>query len=193
MCLVHVDVNIVASGCMAFARPSSAAVLGFSCIELHTPDLEQVVQEDHKSRAQKRKDKHTKTTRHTSPQERTRTDKHLNKNSKTEGSGRVQNQFKFKTTATSSSRQLQPSSKNMQQTCYDPQLQGCLIWHCHLSDPFTATSLDHRCTLVQVTCNHIQDTYNTLQNHLKNRAVKTVDKLNCTTMTTEKKTVATVQ
>ena len=107
MCLVHVDVNIVASGCMAFARPSSAAVLGFSCIKLHTPDLEQVVQEDHNSRAQKRKDKHTKTTRHTSPQERTRTDKHLNKNSKTEGSGRVQNQFKttstkftFKTTST---------------------------------------------------------------------------------------------
>ena len=60
MCLVHVDVNIVASGCMAFARPSSAAVLGFSCMELHTPDLEQVVQEDHNSRAQKRKDKHTK-------------------------------------------------------------------------------------------------------------------------------------
>ena len=55
MCLVHVDDNIVASGCMAFARPSSAAVLGFSCI-----DLEQVVQEDHNSRAQKRKDKHTK-------------------------------------------------------------------------------------------------------------------------------------
>ena len=100
MCLVHVDVNMVASGCMAFARPSSAAVLGFSCIKLHTLDLEQVVQEDHNSRAQKRKDKHTKTTRHTSPQERTRTDKHLNKNSKTEGSGRVQNQFKFKTTST---------------------------------------------------------------------------------------------
>ena len=55
MCLVHVDVNIVASGCMAFARPSSAAVLGFSCIKLHTTDLEQVVQEDHNSRAQKRK------------------------------------------------------------------------------------------------------------------------------------------
>ena len=101
MCLVHVDVNIVASGCMAFARPSSAAVLGFSCIKLHTPDLEQVLQEGHNSRAQKRKDTHTKTTRHTSPQERARTDKHLNKNSKTEGSGRVQNQFKFKTTATS--------------------------------------------------------------------------------------------
>ena len=64
-----------------------------------------------------------------------------------------------------SSRQLQPSSNQLQvqdnfnqvprtcnkQTGYDPQLQGCLIWHCHLSDPFTATSLDHRCTLVQVT------------------------------------------
>ena len=160
MRLVHVDVNIVASGGMAFARPSSAAVLGFSCIKLHTPNLEQVVQEDHNSRAQKRKDKHTTTTRHTSPQERTRSDKHLNKNSKTEGSGRVPNQFKFKTTSTSSSRQLQPQVQDNfnqvprtcnKQTCYDPQLQGCLIWHCHLSDPFTATSLDHRCTLVQVT------------------------------------------
>ena len=40
---------------MAFARPSSATVLGFSCIKLHTTDLEQVVQEDHNSRAQKRK------------------------------------------------------------------------------------------------------------------------------------------
>ena len=179
VCLVHVDVNLVASGCMAFARP---------CMELHTPDLEQVVQEDHNSRAQKRKDKHTKTTRHTSPQERTKTDKHLNKNSKTEGSGRVKRQFKFKTTSTSSSRQLQPQVQDNfnqvprtcnKQTCYDPQLQGCLIWHCHLSDPFTATSLHHRCTLVQVTYNHIQDTYNTLQNHLKNRAVKTVDKFNC--------------
>ena len=54
MCLVHVDDNIVASGCMAFARPSSAAVLGFSCIKLHTTDLEQVVQEDHNSIPQKR-------------------------------------------------------------------------------------------------------------------------------------------
>jgi len=72
---------------------------------------------------------------------------------RTEHSGRVQQQVKFKTTSTSSSRQLQPSSKNMQQTnmlCYDPQLQGYFIWHCHLShDPLAATSLDHRCTLVQ--------------------------------------------
>ena len=195
MCLVHVDVNIVASGCMAFARPSSAAVLGFSCIKLHTPDLEQVFQEGHNSRAQKRKDTHTKTTRHTSPQERARTDKHLNKNSKTEGSGRVQNQFKFKTTATSSSRQLQlqvqdnfnqvPRTRN-KQTCYDPQLQGISCGIAILQTLLAAPSLDHRCTLVQVTYNHIQDTYNTLQNHLKNRAVKTVDKLNCRTMTTEK-------
>ena len=155
---------------MAFARPSSAAVLGFSYI-----DLEQVVQEDHNSKAQKRKDKHTKTTRHTSPQERTRTDKHLNKNSNTEGSGRVQNQFKFKTTSTkfkststSSSRQLQPSSKNMQQTnmlCYDPQLQGYFIWHCHLShDPLAATSLDHRCTLVQVTYNAFKSSATSCKN-----------------------------
>ena len=54
------------------------------------------------------------------------------------------------------------------QTCYDPQLQGCFIWHCHLShDPLAATSLDHRCTLVQVTYKNVQDKYNMLQNHLK--------------------------
>ena len=46
MCLVHVDDNIVASGCMAFARPSSAAVLGFLYIKFHTPVVEQVVHED---------------------------------------------------------------------------------------------------------------------------------------------------
>ena len=88
----------------------------------------------------------------------------------------------------SSSRQLQkPSSKNMQQTnMLWSSAAGYFMWHCHPSDPFAALSSDHRCTLVQVTYNHIQDTYNTLQNHLKNRAVKTVDKLNCRTMTTEK-------
>ena len=78
---------------------------------------------------------------------------------RTEHSGRVQRQVKFKTTSTkfkSTSTKFQinfnqvPRTCN-KQTCYDPQLQGCLIWHCHLSDPFTATSLDHRCTLVQVT------------------------------------------
>ena len=79
MCLVHVDVNIVASGCMAFARPSSAAVLGFSCIKLHTTDLEQVVQEDQTAEhSRERTSTPKKNTRHTSPQERTKTDKHLN-------------------------------------------------------------------------------------------------------------------
>ena len=105
-----------------------------------------------KTKQQSTEEKRTstpKTTRHTSPQERTRTDKHLNKNSKTEGSRRVQIQFKFKFKFKTTSNQF-PRTCN-KQTCYDPQLQGCLIWHCHLSDPFTATSLDHRCTLVQVT------------------------------------------
>ena len=60
MCLVHVDDNIVASGCMAFARPSSAAVLGFLCIKFHTTVLEQVVHEDQTAEHRREKDKHTK-------------------------------------------------------------------------------------------------------------------------------------
>ena len=60
----------------------------------------------------------------------------------------------------SSSRQSQdqvPSTCN-KQTCYDPQLQGIFIWLCHLShDPFAATSLDHRYTLVQIKCMTFQD------------------------------------
>jgi hypothetical protein len=55
---------------------------------------------------------HQKATQHTSPQERTRTNKHLNKNPKTEEFRRSS-----KTSSISSSRQLQkPNSKNMQQT-----------------------------------------------------------------------------
>ena len=87
-----------------------------------------------KTKQQSTEEKRTstpKTTRHTSPQERTRTDKHLNKNSKTEGSRRVQIQFKFKFKFKTTSNQF-PRTCN-KQTCYDPQLQGCLIWHCHLS------------------------------------------------------------
>ena len=101
--------------------------------------------------------------------------RHLNQNSKTEGSGRVQRQFKFKTTSTSSSRQLQPQVPRTcnKQTCYDPQLQGYFIWHCHLShDPLAATSLDHRCTLVQVTYNTFKSNATSCKNIPKNRAVK---------------------
>ena len=60
MCLVHVDDNIVASGCMAFARPSSAAVLGFLCIKLHTTDLEQVVHEDQTAEHRRERQAHQK-------------------------------------------------------------------------------------------------------------------------------------
>ena len=55
----------------------------------------------------------------------------------------------------SSQVQVQDNPKNQvprtcnKQTWYDPQLQGCLIWLCHLShDPLAATSLDHLHTLV---------------------------------------------
>ena len=61
-----------------------------------------------------------------------------------------------------------PSSKNIQQTnmlCYDPQLQGYFIWHCHLShDPLAATSLDHRCTLVHVTYNTFKSSATSCKN-----------------------------
>ena len=120
--------------------------------------------------------------------------KHLNQNSKTEGSGRVQRQFKFKSTSTSSSRQLQPSSKNIQQTCYDPQLQGYFIWHCHLAhDPLAAPSLDHRCTLVQITYNTFKSSATSYKNIPKTEQWKTVNKLNCKTMTTVKTVAYIVQ
>ena len=97
----------------------------------------------------------------------------------------------------SSSRQLQSSSKNMQQTnmlCYDPQLQGYFIWHCHLShDPLAATSLDHRCTLVQVTYNTFKSSATSYKNTPKTEQWKTVHKLNCRTMTTVKTVVYIVQ
>ena len=76
----------------------------------------------------------------------------------------------------SGSRQLQPSSKNIQQTnmlSYDPQLQGYFIWHCHLShDPLAATSLDHRCTLVQVTYNTFKSSATSYKNIPKQSSEK---------------------
>ena len=97
----------------------------------------------------------------------------------------------------SSSRQLQPSSKNMQQTnmlCYDPQLQGYFIWHCHLPhDPLAATSLDHRCTLVQITYNTFKSSATSCKNIPKTEQWKTVNKLNCKTMTTVKTVAHIVQ
>ena len=96
-----------------------------------------------------------------------------------------------------SSNRLQPSSKNMQQTnmlCYGPQLQGYFIWHCHLShDPLAATSLDHRCTLVQVTYNTFKSSATSCKNIPKTEQWKTVNKLNCKTMTTVKTVAYIVQ
>ena len=145
-----------------------------------------------KTKQQSTEEKRTstpKTTRHTSPQERTRTDKHLNKNSKTEGSRRVQIQFKFKFKTTSNQV---PRTCN-KQTCYDPQLQGCLIWHCHLSDPFTATSWDHLHTLVQQRLQQRSRQVQHVAKSSQNRAVKTVNQLNCKTMTTVKTVAYIVQ
>ena len=66
----------------------------------------------------------------------------------------------------SSQVQVQDNPKNQvprtcnKQTWYDPQLQRCLIWLCHLShDPLAATSLDHLHTLVQQGYNNVQVTY----------------------------------
>ena len=100
---------------------------------------------------------------------------------RTEHSGRVQRQVKFKTTST----KFQEHTTNM--LCYDPQLQGYFIWHCHLShDSLAATSLDHRCTLVQVTYNTFKSSATSCKNIPKTEQWKTVDKLNCKTMTTVK-------
>ena len=181
---------------MAFARPSSAAVLGFLCIKLHTTDsLEQVVHEDQTAEHRRERTSTPKTTRHTSPQERTRTDKHLNKNSPRQ---KVQEEFKPVQVVKTTSNQV-PRTCN-KQTCYDPQLQGYLIWQCHLSDPFTATSLDHLHTLVQ---QELQQRSSNLQKRSRqvqhvakpsqNRTVKTVNKLNCKTMTTVKTVAYIVQ
>ena len=66
---------------------------------------------------------------------------------------------KFKTTST----KFQEHTTNM--LCYDPQLQGYFIWHCHLShDPLAATSLDHRCTLVHVTYNTFKSSATSYKN-----------------------------
>ena len=107
---------------------------------------------------------------------------------RTEHSGRVQRQVKFKTTST----KFQEHTTNM--LCYDPQLQGYFIWHCHLShDPLAATSLDHRCTLVQVTYNTFKSSATSCKNIPKTKQWKTVDKLNCKTMTTVKTVAYIVQ
>ena len=113
----------------------------------------------------------------------------------------------MRTTATHKDRTFRKSSTTVQiqdnfnlvprtcnkQTCYDPQLQGCLIWHCHLSDPFTAPSLDHRCTLVQVTSNRFKSNTTSCKNIPKTEQWKTVNKLNCKTMTTVKTVAYIVQ
>ena len=107
---------------------------------------------------------------------------------RTEHSGRVQRKVKFKTTST----KFQEHTTNM--LCYDPQLQGYFIWHCHLShDPLAATSLDHRCTLVQVTYNTFKSSATSCRNIPKTEQWKTVDKLNCKTMTTVKTVAYIVQ
>ena len=79
------------------------------------------------------------------------------------------------------------------QTCYDPQLQGCLIWHCHLSDPFYSSIIGSSLYLSSSHLQHVQIKYNKLQEHPKTEQWKTVDKLNCTTMTTVKTVAYIVQ
>ena len=145
-----------------------------------------------KTKQQSTEEKRTstpKTTRHTSPQERTRTDKHLNKNSKTEGSRRVQIQFKFKFKTTSNQF---PRTCN-KQTCYDPQLQGCLIWQCHLSDPFGSYIIG---SSLYLSSSYLQKRSRQVQNvarPFQKQSSETVDKLNCKTMTTVKTVANRVQ
>ena len=78
--------------------------------------------------------------------ERQRLPRHLNQNSKTEGSGRVQNQFKFKTTSTKFKfKTTSPSSS------WRPQLHGVSYGNAISQTLLAAPSLDHRSALVQVT------------------------------------------
>ena len=105
---------------------------------------------------------------------------------------KVQEEFK----TSSSSRLLQPSSKNIQQTNNILWSSAAGVSHMAVPsffDPLAATSLDHLHTIVRVTYNNVQDMYNTLQNHLKTEQWKTVDKLNCKTMTTVKTVAYIVQ
>ena len=58
------------------------------------------------------------------------------------------------------------------QTCYDPQLQGCLIWHCHLSDPFYSSIIGSSLYLSSSHLQHVQIKYNKLARTSQNGAVK---------------------
>ena len=99
---------------------------------------------------------------------------------RTERSGRVQRQAKFKTTSTkfkststSSSRQLQPSSKNMQQT---NRLWSSAARVSHMAlpslRPFYSSIIGSSLYLSSSYLQHVQIKYNKLQEHPKNRAVK---------------------
>ena len=120
---------------------------------------------------------------------------------RTERSGRVQRQAKFKTTSTkfkststSSSRQLQPSSKNMQQTNM-LWSSAARVSHMALPSlrPFYSSIIGSLLYLSSSHLQHVQIKYNKLQEHPKPEQWKTVDKLNCTTMATVKTVAYIVQ
>ena len=103
-------------------------------------------------------------------------------------------QEESKNSSSSRQLQLQVQEHTTNMLCYDPQLQGYFIWHCHLShDPLAATSLDHRCTLVHVTYNTFKSSATSYKNIPKTKQWKTVNKLNCKTMTTVKTVAYIVQ
>ena len=108
---------------------------------------------------------HQKATQHTSPQERTKTDKTLEPELQDrrfhKSSSQVQDNLKTKFQEHATNKHVMILS--CKGVSYGSAISQTLL---------AATSLDHRCTLVQVTYKNVQDKYKTLQDHSKNRAVK---------------------
>ena len=160
---------------MAFARPSNAAGLDFLCIKLPSTDLEQTVHED-------------QTKSHTAHKP-TRTYKDWQNTWTRTPRQKVPQELK------SSSRQPQNQVPRTchKQTCYDPQLQGCLIWQCHLSDPFGSYIIG---SSLYLSSSYLQKRSRQVQNvarPFQKQSSETVDKLNCKTMTTVKTVADRVQ
>ena len=68
-------------------------------------------------------------------------------------------------------------------TCYDPQLQGCFIWQCHLS-PLGSYIIGSAWYLSWRESQKRSSYLQKRSRQAQNRTVKTVDKLNCKTTTT---------
>ena len=95
-------------------------------------------------------------------------------------------QVKSKTSSRHPKNKFQDHATTRQQHVMILTCRGFSYGSAIFLDPLTATSLDHLHTWVQENYQTVQVTYNNMQDNPKNRAVETVDKLNCTTTTTVK-------